>query len=48
MSCVNEFFLKFGGSSDKYKKKNGNHVFKFMICGQQGLTYISANRFSLY
>jgi hypothetical protein len=43
-----KFLSMFGGISDKYKKKNGNRVFKFMICGQQGLIFISANLFSLY
>jgi hypothetical protein len=31
-----------------HTKKNGNHVLKFMICGQQILTFILANRFHLY
>jgi hypothetical protein len=39
--------LMFGGISDKYEK-NGTHVLKFMIYGQQGLIFILANWFSLY
>jgi hypothetical protein len=36
------FLWMFGGISDKYEK-NANHVLKFMICGQQGLTFILTN-----
>jgi hypothetical protein len=32
----------FVGISNTYEKKNGNHVLKFMICGQV-LTFISTN-----
>jgi hypothetical protein len=35
----------FASIDDIYEKKSGNHVLKFMICGWQGLTFISANRF---
>jgi len=42
-----KFLLMFCGISETYEK-NGNHVLKFMIGGQQVLTLIWANRFSLY
>jgi hypothetical protein len=40
-----KFLSIFASINDSYEKKNGNHVLKFMICGTQGLTFISANWF---
>jgi hypothetical protein len=37
-----KILLTFVGISDTYEKKNGNHVLKFMICGQV-LTFIWTN-----
>jgi hypothetical protein len=42
-----KFMWMFSGIGDKYEK-SGNRVLKFMICGQQGLTFILTNQFSLY
>jgi hypothetical protein len=42
MSWVYEIFVEVFGIIDTYEN-NGNHVLKFMICGQQVLTFISTN-----
>ncbi len=47
MGGSNCHLSRFGSISDKYEK-NGSHVLNFMIYGQQGLTFISTNWFSLY
>jgi hypothetical protein len=41
-----KFLSMFVSINDTYEMKSGNHVFKFMICGWQGLTFILANWFS--
>jgi hypothetical protein len=39
------FLSIFASINDSYEKKSGNHVPKFMTCGRQGVTFISANWF---